>query len=141
MHCLVVIRTRSGWAPILGPVEYSGDLRRLERVARLFARGVEVRVLGARNDSELERLYGDLVSQTRDAAERAITRGKPGTAAEWHILMNRMELGPGSDRDAVYTYQSVPNEDLAAAWLQLAARVHRGEVGGPLDGLRSSAPS
>lgn len=136
----VMLQTSQGWAMFRQPTRNADDARQLARLAAESFPGMQARILTADTDGELEWLC---TQWQRDRPGRVFgpTPGAilaaPATPEQWHALMNALELGSGGDHDAPYLYQPPAHVALAAAWLHLAARVARGEVGGAWDGAAS----
>ena len=137
----VMLQTATGWALFSRPTANAREAFELARLSAGYAPGMEACVLCAATLSELRERCAQWQREHAAHAPRAAPASAPQTAEQWHALMNALELGPGGAHDEPYTYHPPPHRALASAWLRLAARVTRGEVGGAMDGSACASHS
>lgn len=134
MQYQVIVWTREGWTKFGEATDDPEDARWLSGLAVTSAADKPVRVLAASTFRELDQLC--------DQWMRTGVYGRTGpalrSAEDWHAQMDAVELGQGGDHDAAYQYQPPDHAELAAAWVHLAARVVRGDLGGMGDGSNGS---
>lgn len=139
----VMLQTTTGWALFSHPTDNAHDAFELARLSSGYAPGMDACVLCGTTLAELQERCAQwqrdhsqryYYPSTHPSTHPSAARTPPQTVERWHALMNAVELGPGGDHDEPYTYRPAPHREGAAAWVRLAARVTRGEIGGALDG-------
>jgi hypothetical protein len=134
MQFQVLVRIRETWQRFGAPTDDEEDARWFAGLAATSSPNMQVRVLSAPTFCELEQLCDQWTHNQSGHTSRLALH----SAADWNTLMDAVELGQGGDHNTAYRFQAPDHSRLSAAWVRLAARVARGELGGASDGAHAT---